>query len=247
MINVNVKTTKNSNNNENIMHESDITCSLDNLSVDEFEESIDNELIETEYTEPTTSGKLTPQEIEEYAEENMRLIPYVLKSLYNTDIPYDELHSVGVTGYTKALVSFDKTKGAKFSTYAINCIKNEILFFLRKENKYMQNTTSLNTILAKDKNGNNLELEETISDNELNDTSLEDTILKDETRQILLKAIDELSEKERLIILYRFGLDRGIKKTQKELADEINMSQANVSKIQEKALKKLKVILKKYL
>ena len=71
--------------------------------------------------------------------------------------------------------------------------------------------------------------------------------MKDETRQILLKAIDELSEKERLIILYRFGLDRGIKKTQKELADEINMSQANVSKIQEKALKKLKVILKKYL
>ena len=82
---------------------------------------------------------------------------------------------------------------------------------------------------------------------ELNDTSLEDAVLEDETRQLLLKAIDELNDKEKLIIIYRFGLDRGIKKTQKELADEINMSQANVSKIQEKALKKLKVILKKYL
>lgn len=214
------------------------------LGKDESEDNGDLEFIPEA---PSVDGKLTKRELEEYAEQHMRLIPYVLKSFYNTNIPYDELQSVGTTGYTKALVNFDKNKGVKFSTYAINCIRNEVLFFLRKENKHMKNTTSLNTILATDKNGAQLELEEIVSIDELNGKSLEDNILEDETRQILLKAIDELSEKEKLIIIYRFGLNKGIKKTQKALAEETNMSQANVSKIEEKAIKKLKGILKKYM
>ena len=169
-----------------------------------------------------------------------------MKSLYPSQVDYEELYDVGITGYAKALVSYNKGNGAKFSTYAYNCIRNEILFFLRKEGKHINNNISLNSILSVDKNGNNLQLEDIVSDEE-KDTGLEDKILEDEQRTILLKAIDELSEKEKKIIIYRFGLDRGIKKTQKELAEETNMSQANVSKIQEKAIKKLKVILKKYM
>lgn len=192
-----------------------------------------------------SSQKLTKEERERYAEENMKLIGFVIKSLYPSQVDYEELYDVGVTGYAKALVSYNKGNGAKFSTYAYNCIRNEILFFLRKEGKH-NNNISLNSILSVDKNGNNLQLEDILSDEE-EDTRLEDKILKDEQRAILLKAIDELSEKEKKIIIYRFGLDRGIKKTQKELAEETNMSQANVSKIQEKAIKKLKVILKKYM
>lgn len=194
----------------------------------------------------TSSQKLTKEERERYAEENMKLIGFVMKSLYPSQVDYEELYDVGVTGYAKALVSYNKGNGAKFSTYAYNCIRNEILFFLRKEGKHINNNISLNSILSVDKNGNNLQLEDIVSDEE-KDTGLEDKILEDEQRTILLKAIDELSEKEKKIIIYRFGLDRGIKKTQKELAEETNMSQANVSKIQEKAIKKLKVILKKYM
>lgn len=220
--------------------------SLDNIPfIDEFD--VVKELDKyTDDSAPTSNQKLTKEERERYAEENLKLIGFVMKSLYPSQVDYEELYDVGVTGYAKALVSYNKGNGAKFSTYAYNCIRNEILFFLRKESKHINNNISLNNILYVDKNGNNLQLEDIVSDEE-KDTGLEDKILEDEQRAILLKAIDELNEKEKKIIIYRYGLDRGIKKTQKELAEEINMSQANVSKIQEKAIKKLKVILKKYM
>lgn len=192
-----------------------------------------------------TKVKLTMEEKNKIAEENLPLIHYVLKSLNNTGVMYDELFSVGMVGYAKALDSYDKSREVKFSTYAINCIKNEVLFFLRKENKHNQNTTSLNKILSIDKNGNNLELEEIMADDKMGDKGLEDIILEEENKQILLKAMEYLKEEERFILIYRFGLDRGIIKTQKEIADTINMSQANVSKIQKNCLHKLKLILRK--
>ena len=189
--------------------------------------------------------KLTMEEKNKIAEENLPLIHYVLKSLNNTGISYDELFSVGMVGYAKALDSYDKSRDVKFSTYAINCIKNEVLFFLRRENKHNQNTTSLNKILSVDKNGNNLQLEEIMADERMGEKGLEDMILEDENKKILLKAMEHLKEEERFILIYRFGLDRGIIKTQKEIADTINMSQANVSKIQKNCLHKLKLILRK--
>lgn len=189
--------------------------------------------------------KLTMEEKNKIAEENLPLIHYVLKSLNNTGISYDELFSVGMVGYAKALDSYDKSRDVKFSTYAINCIKNEVLFFLRKENKHSMNTTSLNKILSVDKNGNDLQLEEIMADEKMGEKGLEDMILEDENRKILFKAMEHLKEEERFILIYRFGLDRGIIKTQKEIADTINMSQANVSKIQKNCLQKLKLILRK--
>lgn len=189
--------------------------------------------------------KLTDEEKNQIAEDNIALVHYVLKGLHNTHVSYDELFSAGMVGYAKALDSFNKANGAKFSTYAINCIRNEVLFFLRKENKYNQNTTSLNKILSVDKNGNNLQLEEIMSDEQMGEKSLEDLILDDENKEVLLKALKYLKEEERFILIYRFGLDRGIIKTQKEIADEINMSQANVSKIQKNCLQKLRLILRK--
>lgn len=193
----------------------------------------------------TEKTKLTMEEKDKLAEENIRLVPFVLKSLNNINHMYEELHSVGMVGYAKALDSYDKTRNVKFPTYAIHCIRNEILFFLRKENKYNQNTTSFNQILSTDKNGNNLQLEEIMADKKTEEKGLEEMILEDENRKILLKAMEYLKEEERFILTYRFGLDRGIIKTQKEIADTINMSQANVSKIQKNCLHKLKLILRK--
>lgn len=177
------------------------------------------------------------------AEENMLLVYYVVKMFQNSGIPHDELTSIAMVGYAKALNKFDTDRDVKFSTYAINCIKNEILFFLRKEKRHMKNNVSLNTILSLDKNGNDLQLEETISDGDSDAKSLEDMIIDEDNKAILGRALDLLTPKERYIIVYRYGLDRGIVKTQKEIADNIEMSQANVSKIQKNALEKIKGLL----
>lgn len=190
--------------------------------------------------------ELNKIEKENMAEENMLLVYYVVKMFQNSGIPHDELTSIAMVGYAKALNKFDTSRDVKFSTYAINCIKNEILFFLRKEKRHMKNNVSLNTILSLDKNGNDLQLEEIISDCDNDAKSLEDIIIDEDNKQFLNKALDKLSPKEKYIIIYRYGLDRGIVKTQKEIANNIGMSQANVSKIQKNALEKVKGILDVY-
>lgn len=188
--------------------------------------------------------ELNKLEKDKIAEENMLLVYYVVGMFKNSGIAHDELTSIAMVGYAKALNKFDTGRDVKFSTYAINCIKNEILFFLRKEKRHMKNNVSLNTILSLDKNGNDLQLEETISDCNNNGKSLEDLIIDDDNKAILERMLDLLTPKERYIIVYRYGLDRGIVKTQKEIADNIEMSQANVSKIQKTALGKIQLLLK---
>lgn len=188
---------------------------------------------------------LTEEEREKMAEENVSLVYYVVKSFLSSGIPYDELVSIGMVGYSKALFAYDSERNVKFSTYAINCIKNEILFFLRKEKNHMRNNISFNYVLATDKNGNNLSLEETLSETKDDDVrSLEENVVFDDSVEGLKEAIKFLTPKEQYIITYRYGLDRGIIKTQKEIADTIGMSQANVSKIEKNILQKVKKILK---
>jgi RNA polymerase sporulation-specific sigma factor len=187
---------------------------------------------------------LTKEEKEEIATENYSLVYYVVNKFLNSRVIYNELHSVAMVGYAKALNAFDTERNVKFSTYAINCIKNEILFFLRKEKKYMDNNVSLGTILSMDKNGNNLVLEDTISSENLQVNSIEDDIVLCDDIDILKRALLHLTPKEQYIVTYRYGLDKGIIKTQKEIANKIGMSQANVSKLEKSILDKLQKILK---
>jgi RNA polymerase sporulation-specific sigma factor len=187
---------------------------------------------------------LTKQEKETMAVENYSLVFYVVKMFQSSGVSYDELVSIAMVGYAKALNAFDTERNVKFSTYAINCIKNEILFFLRKERNHMKNAFSMNTVLSTDKNGNSLSMEETVSNLDNNEKSLEQDVLLNDEIGILQKSLEFLSEKERFIITYRYGLDRGIIKTQREIADTIGMSQANVSKIEKNILEKIKKILK---
>lgn len=182
---------------------------------------------------------LTPQEKNAMAEENFNLIHYVAKGFSNTGISHDELVSIGSVGYTKALNTYDAEKGAKFSTYAVNCIKNEILHFLRKERKHMENTVLSGTHLFTDSEGNTLSIEDTIS-NEMNDESMiEDLILFKEDIKILIEAIEKLSKREQYIIKNRYGLSGGEVMTQSQLADVLEMSQANISKLEQSITKKL--------
>jgi len=187
---------------------------------------------------------LTTEEKEVMAEENYSLVFYVVKMFQTSGIAYDELVSIAMVGYAKALNAFDTERNVKFSTYAINCIKNEILFFLRKEKNHMKNSFSMNTVLSTDKNGNNLSMEETVSNLDNGDITLEQDVMLSDDIHLLQKALDFLSDKEKYIITYRYGLDRGIVKTQREIADTIGMSQANVSKIEKNILDKIKKILK---
>lgn len=187
---------------------------------------------------------LTEKEKEQLAEENYSLVFYVVKMFQGSGVSYDELVSIAMVGYAKALNSYDTERNVKFSTYAINCIKNEILFFLRKERNHIRNSISMSSVLSMDKNGNSLHLEETVSNYDLEERSVEDDIILSGDIEILRKALNDLSEKERYIITYRFGLDGGIIKTQREIADAIGMSQANVSKIEKNILDKIKRILK---
>jgi len=187
---------------------------------------------------------LTTEEKETMAEENYSLVFYVVKMFQNSGVAYDELVSIAMVGYAKALNAFDTERNVKFSTYAINCIKNEILFFLRKERNHMKNSFSMNTVLSTDKNGNSLSMEETVSNLDNDEKSLEQDVLLNDEISILQKSLEFLTDKEKFIITYRYGLDRGIIKTQREIADTIGMSQANVSKIEKNILEKVKKILK---
>lgn len=187
---------------------------------------------------------LTTEEKETMAEENYSLVFYVVKMFQNSGVAYDELVSIAMVGYAKALNAFDTERNVKFSTYAINCIKNEILFFLRKERNHMKNSFSMNTVLSTDKNGNSLSMEETVSNLDNDEKSLEQDVLLNDEISILQKSLKFLTDKEKFIITYRYGLDRGIIKTQREIADTIGMSQANVSKIEKNILEKVKKILK---
>lgn len=183
---------------------------------------------------------LTFEEKTELAEKNISLIYYIVKKFSNTGISYDELCSIAYVGYAKALDTFEYDRNVKFSTYAYNCIKNEILFFLRKEKKHRENNTSMNKPLSTDKNGNTLDVASTISNLDLGDPSVEESVVMDETVGFLLDIIDSLSETERYIIVHRFGLSGASIKTQKDIADHIEMSQANVSKLEKNIIEKIK-------
>lgn len=182
---------------------------------------------------------LTQKEKERMAEENMQLIHYVANMFRNTRIDYDELYGAAMFGFTKALNTFDKDNGAKFSTYAVNCMKNEIRFFLRKERRQSENSVSYNLVLSTDKNGNDFELYDILANESIDAQELSEQVIRKENEVAVRKALSRLSPVERYIIRHRYGLDGAEIKTQKQIANEINMSQANVSKIQKNCLKKL--------
>lgn len=187
--------------------------------------------------------KLTKAEKIYIAENNEKLVYAVVSKFRSCGIDSQELYSVGLVGYAKALNEFDKDKNVKFSTYAINCIRNEILFALRKDKKARTNNISMETVISEDKNGNGLTIEDTLSKISSREKSLEDKILLIEDIQSLKKVLAYLNEKERYILTYRYGLDKGIIKTQKEIAESVGMSQANISKLEKSIVKKCLAIM----
>ena len=171
-------------------------------------------------------------------EHNLRLVVYIAKKFDNTGVGVEDLISIGTIGLIKAINTFNPTKNIKLATYASRCIENEILMYLRRNNK-TKLEVSIDEPLNVDWDGNELLLSDILG-------TEEDTIYKDleneAERKLLIKAVSRLSSRERMIVQMRFGLGTpdGEEKTQKEVADLLGISQSYISRLEKKIMQRLK-------
>ncbi len=178
---------------------------------------------------------------EKLIEHNLRLVVYIAKKFENTGMNVEDLFSIGAIGLIKAVQTYNFDKKIKLATYASRCIENEILMQLRKTNK-LKNEVSLDEPLNADSDGNELLLEDILyTDGE----SVSKEMDKSAERQILWNIINKLNEREREIMILRFGLMGKEEKTQKEVADLMGISQSYISRIEKKILGKMKKDLEK--
>ena len=172
----------------------------------------------------------------ELIERNLRLVVYIAKKFDNTNIDIEDLISVGTIGLIKAVNSFDGSKKIKIATYASRCIENEILMYLRKSSK-IKSEMSLDEPLNVDWEGNVLLLSDVLgTDSDIIDKDVEN----EAERDILLTSLAKLNPREKQIIKMRFGLLGTEKKTQKEIADIMGISQSYISRLEKKVMSKLR-------
>lgn len=171
-------------------------------------------------------------------EHNLRLVVYIAKKFDNTGIGVEDLISIGTIGLIKAINTFNPGKNIKLATYASRCIENEILMYLRRNNK-TKLEVSIDEPLNVDWDGNELLLSDILGTDE--DVIYRD-IETDVERKLLNAAIKKLSGRERMIIELRFGLNsaNGEEKTQKEVADMLGISQSYISRLEKKIMGRLK-------
>ena len=177
-------------------------------------------------------------------EHNLRLVVYIAKKFDNTGVGVEDLISIGTIGLIKAINTFDPAKKIKLATYASRCIENEILMYLRRNNKTRMEV-SIDKPLNVDWDGNELLLSDILG-------TEEDTIYRDleseAERKLLVRAIQRLGRRERAIIKMRFGLGTpdGEEKTQKEVADMLGISQSYISRLEKKIMQRLRREMVKY-
>ena len=169
-------------------------------------------------------------------EHNLRLVVYISKRFENTGINIEDLISIGTIGLIKAVNTLNSGKNIKLATYASRCIENEILMYLRKINA-QRTEVSFDEPLNTDWDGNELLLSDILgTDEDEVYRPLED----DADRQMLMEAIDTLDQREREIILLRFGLPQGREYTQKEVADLLGISQSYISRLEKRIIDRLR-------
>ncbi len=173
---------------------------------------------------------------DELIEHNLRLVVYIARKFDNTGIDLEDLISVGTIGLIKAVNSFAPEKNIKLATYASRCIENEILMFLRKRVR-LKNEVSLEEPLNVDYEGNELLISDVLgTEPDLVSKNLENAV----ERQLLWNAITTLTDRERLIMEMRFGLEGREERTQKEVADMMGISQSYISRLEKKIIGRLK-------
>lgn len=170
-------------------------------------------------------------------ERNLRLVVYIARKFENTGVNVEDLISIGTIGLIKAINTFKTDKNIKLATYASRCIENEILMYLRRTTK-LKTEVSIDEPLNVDWEGNELLLSDILgTDVDVISRNIEDEV----DRQLLNKAIEKLSKREKRIVELRFGLESdGNEKTQKEVADMLGISQSYISRLEKKIIVRLK-------
>lgn len=169
-------------------------------------------------------------------EHNLRLVVYIARRFENTGVGIEDLISIGTIGLIKAVETYKPAKNIKLATYASRCIENEILMHLRK-NANRRGEVSLDEPLNTDWDGNELLLSDVLG---TDSDSIEKPIEDDVDRDLLFTAITRLSPRERTIITMRFGLDGKKERTQKEVADQLGISQSYISRLEKRIIDRLK-------
>ena len=174
-------------------------------------------------------------------EHNLRLVVFIARRFENTSVPLEDLISIGTIGLIKAVGTFDCAKKIKMATYASRCIENEILMFLRKTSK-LKLEVSLDEPLKTDWDGNELLLSDVLG---TRPDTVSCNLDKEIERDILRDALSHLGEREKQIIMLRFGLGGRKEYTQKEVADLLGISQSYISRLEKRILGRLQTELKR--
>lgn len=168
-------------------------------------------------------------------EHNLRLVAHIVKKFENKYISNDDLISIGTIGLIKGVDTFSPERSVKITTYCAKCIENEVLMFFRTSNKYTKDI-SINEIVGYDKDGGEISIMDILKAPR---TDFLDEIEKNDNIRLVLKYLEILDEREREIIVRRYGLFNHECQTQKQIAKTLKISRSYVSRIEKKAIEKI--------
>lgn len=168
-------------------------------------------------------------------ERNLRLVAHIVKKFETKNISQDDLISIGTIGLIKGIDSYNNSRNTKITTYAARCIENEILMYFRS-NKKRESDVSLNDSIGYDKDGNEISLMDVLKDKTID---FADVIHTKDNIKDLSKYLSLLNEREKEIIIHRYGLLNNKEQTQKEIANYLHISRSYVSRIEKRALTKI--------
>nr|MBQ8244698.1 RNA polymerase sporulation sigma factor SigK [Oscillospiraceae bacterium] len=189
---------------------------------------------ERHYLELAQKGDLEARNV--LIERNLRLVSHIMKKYYTQTADQEDLISIGTIGLIKGITTFDSSKGARLATYSARCVENEILMYFRSQRKSAQDV-SLSDYIETGSDGAPLELMDVVSE----DCDLLEQITSQELALQLRRAVDAvLTEQERQVIQLRYGLDGNPPRRQREVADITGISRSYVSRIEKRALQKLR-------
>ena len=213
-----------------------LLCSLQ-LSTGSFPKPLTEEE-ETHYLTLARQGDESARNI--LIERNLRLVAHIMKKYYAQTADQEDLISIGTIGLIKGITTFDPEKGARLATYAARCVENEILMYFRRQRKSAQDV-SLSDYIETGSDGAPLQLMDVLCE----DSDLLESMVTRETSRQLRRALEDcLTDRERQVILLRYGLSGDPPLRQREVADKTGISRSYISRIEKRALEKLKQRLK---
>ena len=190
---------------------------------------------ERKYLERCAQGDLEARNI--LVEHNLRLVAHIVKKYYAQTGDQDDLISIGTIGLIKGISTFKADKNVRLATYASRCIENEILMYLRVRKKISRESSYYEPI-GTDKEGNEIRLLDIMESGE--PEAMEQIQLKDDSLRIYRLLEERLSERERLVLIMRYGLYGGREYTQREIAERLGISRSYISRIEKNALHRLR-------